>query len=69
MLQKRPSNSHKGHFGRTLVLGGDKDMGGAAIMAAEAALKSGSGLVSLISHQTHLEASLVRNPEIMTIRL
>ena len=67
LLQKRPSNSHKGHFGSTLVLGGDKDMGGAAIMAAEAALKSGSGLVSLISHQTHLEASLVRNPEIMTI--
>ncbi len=67
LLPKRSSNSHKGDFGSTLVLGGDKNMGGAAIMAAEAALKSGSGLVSLISHQTHLKASLVRNPEIMAI--
>ena len=42
-------------------------MGGAAVMAAEMSLKSGSGLVSLITQPIHVEASLIRNPEIMTI--
>lgn len=67
LLPKRLSNSHKGNHGSALVMGGDMDMGGAAILAAEAALKSGTGLVSLLTQPIHLEASLSRNPEIMAI--
>ncbi len=46
-LPKRPSLSHKYDFGHTLIIGGCLNYTGAPILAAEAALKVGSGLVSL----------------------
>ena len=46
-LQKRSSNSHKGDFGRVMVVGGSEGMGGAAILSSEASLFCGSGLVHL----------------------
>ena len=61
----RKANSHKGSHGHVLVVGGDEGMGGAAIMAAEAALYSGAGLVSLLTHPTNIAAALSRRPEIM----
>ena len=61
----REANSHKGSHGHVLIVGGDEGMGGAAIMAAEAALYSGAGLVSLLTHPTNVPAALSRNPEIM----
>ena len=65
-LPKRKLDSHKGKNGRVLVVGGSEGMGGAGIMASEACLYTGAGLVSLYTHKSNLEASLVRNPEIMT---
>ncbi len=46
-FKKRPRNSHKGTFGSTAVIGGAKGMLGAALLAARAALKLGSGKVFL----------------------
>ena len=66
VLPKRKLDSHKGKNGRVLVVGGSEGMGGAGIMASEACLYTGAGLVSLYTHKSNLEASLVRNPEIMT---
>ena len=43
----RHPNSHKGTFGRVLVLGGSAGLPGAAALAAEAASRSGAGLVYL----------------------
>lgn len=40
-------------------------MGGAALLTAEAALRSGAGLVSLATRQEHVAASLCRCPEVM----
>ncbi|MBE7034606.1 MAG: NAD(P)H-hydrate dehydratase [Ruminococcaceae bacterium] len=45
-LPGRPENSHKGRFGKVLVLGGSPDMAGAPAMAAEAVLKCGAGMVT-----------------------
>ena len=67
LTPRRLNDSHKGNHGKTVIFGGDIKMGGAAIMAAEMSLKSGSGLVSLITQPLHVKASLIRNPEIMTI--
>ena len=64
-VPKRKVNSHKGSHGHTLIVGGDEGMGGAAIMAAEAALYSGAGLVSLLTHPSNVSAALSRKPEIM----
>lgn len=47
LFPKRDSNSHKGTYGHTLVVGGSKGKGGAAGLAALAALRIGSGLVTL----------------------
>ena len=45
--QWRPHNSHKGSFGDVGVIGGARGMGGAAVLAASAALRSGAGRVYL----------------------
>ena len=64
-LPERPVDAHKNLFGHVLVIGGDCGSGGAAIMAAEAALRSGAGLVSLATRPQHVAAALARCPEIM----
>ena len=66
-LPQRPRSAHKGRHGHVLVLGGNHHMGGAALMAAEAALRSGAGLVSLATRKEHVTASLVRIPEVMAV--
>lgn len=63
----RKPNSHKGTYGHVTVIAGDHGYGGAAIMASEAAAKSGVGTVCLYTQERHLNASLVRNPNVMAV--
>jgi len=65
ILPKRLKNSHKGNYGRILVIGGDTGMGGAAILTSESALMSGAGLVTLLTKEENLTPSLIRTPEVM----
>ena len=44
-LPKRKAESHKGDYGRVLVVAGSPGMCGAAVLAGEAAYRSGAGLV------------------------
>ncbi|MEX0964578.1 MAG: NAD(P)H-hydrate dehydratase [Pseudohongiellaceae bacterium] len=67
LLQPRAVASHKGSHGHVLVIGGDFSFGGAVLMAAEAALRSGSGLVSVITRSCHRPAMLARRPEVMVL--
>ena len=46
-LPSRASASHKGSYGRVLVIAGSTGMTGAASLTSEAALRSGAGLVTL----------------------
>lgn len=64
-LPKRQKDAHKGDFGHVMIIGGDTGCGGAALMAAETAARSGAGLVSLATRPEHVGASLTRCPEIM----
>ena len=43
----RPAYSHKGTYGRVFVLAGSTGMTGAAVLASQAALRAGAGLVTL----------------------
>lgn len=65
LLKPRLRDAHKGHFGHVLVIGGDLGMGGAVLMAAEAAGRTGAGLVSVATRPQHVAAFLSRRPEIM----
>lgn len=65
-LAARAPAAHKGQFGRLLVVGGDRGLGGAALLAAESALRAGAGLVSLATRGEHVGAALARLPEVMT---
>ncbi len=44
-LPRRRAYSHKGDYGRVFLMAGSRGLSGAAIMTAEAALRSGAGLV------------------------
>lgn len=65
LLPTRNRSAHKGNFGHLLVVGGNLGFGGAALMAAQAALRTGAGLVSLATHPDHVSAALTRVPELM----
>lgn len=58
-------NLYKHRAGHLVVVGGDFNMGGAPLMAAEAALRTGAGLVSVVTRAAHRPAMLARRPEIM----
>ncbi|MCQ3829201.1 NAD(P)H-hydrate dehydratase [Microbulbifer elongatus] len=64
-LPARAADSYKNQFGHVMIVGGDHGFGGAAMMAAEAAARSGSGLISLATRPEHVMASLTRRPEVM----
>lgn len=46
-LPPRSADSHKGDFGRVLIVGGSRGMSGAPALAGMAALRSGAGLVTV----------------------
>lgn len=64
-LSPRQRTAHKGVFGHALLVGGAPGLGGAALLAAEAALRAGVGLLSLATAPEHVVASLARRPEVM----
>ncbi|MGI6333028.1 MAG: NAD(P)H-hydrate dehydratase [Saccharofermentanales bacterium] len=59
----RAADSHKGHFGRVLVLGGSPGMPGAVLLAATAAARSGAGLVDVAVPETIAATVLAARPE------
>lgn len=62
-IRPRPRDSHKGTFGSVLALAGSARYRGAALLAAEGALRAGAGLVTLASVEPVLAAASVRLPE------
>jgi NAD(P)H-hydrate epimerase len=65
LLTPRARDSHKGDFGHVLVVGGDHGMGGAVLMAASAAARSGAGLTSVATRAEHVSALISQRPELM----
>ena len=65
LLPNRAKDSHKGNFGKVLICAGSPGMGGAGILASEASLFCGAGLVTLVTDTSNVSSSLLRNPEVM----
>ena len=69
MLPARTPAGHKGSFGHVLIVAGSEGMSGAAILCARAALRAGSGLVSLAVPASILSVVQCAVPEALTICL
>ena len=67
LLRPRQRSANKGTCGHTVILGGDYGFGGAVLMAAAAALRAGSGLVSVITRSVNRSGFLARQPEVMVV--
>ncbi|MEX3775212.1 NAD(P)H-hydrate dehydratase [Pseudomonas sp. MYb118] len=66
-LAARAPTAHKGRFGHVLLIGGDRGFGGAILLSAQSALRSGAGMVSLATRGEHVPAALARLPEVMVL--
>lgn len=67
VICKRSSKSYKGTFGRAILIGGNEQYGGAIIMSAEAALASGTGLVTAVTAEKNHAALHAHSPEAMVV--
>ena len=65
MLPAIATDSYKHARGHVVVIGGDRGMPGAVTLAAEAALRAGAGLVTVVTHIEHAQIIVSRRPEVM----
>ena len=69
VIVERSHHSHKGDYGRLLLLGGTYPYEGAIIMSAIAAVKSGAGLVTVGTDKENIPALHSHLPEAMAFSL
>ena len=65
LLPPRPEDMHKGHRGRLLIIGGSERYPGAPALSALGALRSGAGVVTLLSLEKVCAACAARLPEVV----
>lgn len=63
LLPLRKENSHKGSYGKLLVIAGSKGMSGAAFLNAMAAYVTGAGLVQIYTPESNREILQILLPE------
>lgn len=69
LIERRRADSHKGTYGRVLVVAGSMGHTGAAVLAAKAALRSGAGLVTVAVPASCLPIVAAGGAEFMTLAL
>lgn len=67
VILRRPDQSHKGDYGRVLLIGGSVQFGGAILMASQASIGAGAGLTTVATDRANLTALHARTPEAMFI--
>lgn len=67
VITQRPENSHKGTFGRAVLIGGNNQYGGAIIMSAEACINTGAGLTTVVTAEKNHAPLHARLPEAMVV--
>jgi NAD(P)H-hydrate epimerase len=68
-LTPRTADTHKGDYGRALIVAGSRGMSGAACLATYAAVRSGAGLVTAAVPDCILETVAAFDPCFMTVPL
>ncbi len=67
MLKPRKSFTHKGTYGHALIIAGNTETMGAALLCADACLHSGAGLTTAYITPGGLTALKTRSPEVMAL--
>lgn len=65
-LPDRETGAHKGHFGHVAIVAGSRGKSGAAVLSGEAALRTGSGLVTVCTPEVSQVTVASCRPELMT---
>jgi NAD(P)H-hydrate epimerase len=65
ILKKRKQATHKADFGHVLLVGGNIGMPGAIRLAGEAALRTGAGLVTIATRESHAASISSARPELI----
>ncbi|POU75313.1 bifunctional ADP-dependent NAD(P)H-hydrate dehydratase/NAD(P)H-hydrate epimerase [Leclercia sp. LSNIH6] len=68
-LPPRRPTSHKGDHGRLVIIGGDHGTAGAIRMTGEAALRTGAGLVRVLTRRENIAPIVTARPELMVHEL
>jgi len=69
VTKPRPSESHKGDFGRLLIIGGSETFSGAPALVALAALRTGVDLAYVAAPEKTAYAIASMSPDLITIKL
>ena len=69
VVKVRKPRSHKGDFGKVLIIGGSEDYVGAPILAGEAAFASGVDIVTITAPEKIAFAINTYNPDLITKKL
>ena len=69
LVQPRRRTAHKGNCGHCLIIAGSTGKSGAATMAANSAMRSGAGLVTLVVPAGIHSVAEVKTTEVMTVPL
>jgi NAD(P)H-hydrate epimerase len=69
VTKPRPSESHKGDFGRLMVIGGSETFSGAPTLVAVAALRTGVDLAYVAAPEKTAYAISSLSPDLITIKL
>lgn len=68
-LAPRDPNGHKGTYGRAMIIGGSRGKAGAPALAGLAALRSGAGLVTVVTPRSIQDVVAAFEPSLMTVGL
>ena len=69
VIKPRPSESHKGDFGRLLVIGGSETFSGAPALVALSALRTGVDLAYVAAPEKTANTISSMSPDLITIKL
>jgi NAD(P)H-hydrate epimerase len=66
LVSPRAADAHKGDFGRVVIVAGSRGKTGAAVLAAQGALRSGAGLVTIAAPRSCVPIVAAHAPDYMT---
>ena len=67
LLPVRRPDGNKGTFGKVLIIAGNRDIAGAALLAAKSTLRMGAGMVKVVTAAQNRDALLQYVPEAMVL--